>query len=243
MNPAAGGAAAAAVLCIACCGGPALAQSCPAPLAEATRLVLITTPTMRDVQASVRLYDRTSPNDQWRPRGPVEPAVVGKAGLGWSQFFASLARGKEPIKVEGDKRAPAGIYRIGRSFGIVPSSRRDHLQITPDTTCINDPASPAYNTIVSRARIGPRVRGEAMSQALPMYRRGLVLDYPTDGRRKAGSCIFIHVWASSTTGTAGCVALPEPRVEALQNFAEAGAVAAILPRQALGRLAGCIPQE
>jgi D-alanyl-D-alanine dipeptidase len=221
----------------------ALAQSCPAPLAEATRLVLVTAATMKDTQATVRLYTRSSPGDVWHPRGSVEPAVIGKRGMAWSRFFAQLARRKEPIKVDGDKRAPAGLYRIGRSFGILPSSRADYLHVTPDTICVDDPASPAYNTIASRARLGPKVHAENMSRALPMYRRGLIVDYPTDARRKAGSCIFIHVWNSSTTGTAGCVAVPEARVEALQDFAEGGAVLAILPRQALGRLTGCIPQE
>ena len=68
-----------------------------------------------------------------------------------------------------------------------------------------------------------------------MYRRGLLVDYPTDAERQAGSCIFIHVWRSPTTGTAGCVAVPEPRVEALQDFSAGGAVLAILPRRtALG---------
>ena len=45
------------------------------------------------------------------------------------------------------------------------------------------------------------------------------------------------------TGTAGCVAMPEPRVEALQDFSEGGAVLAILPRGALDRLAGCLPRN
>ena len=80
-----------------------------------------------------------------------------------------------------------------------------------------------------------------MSRVLPMYRRGLLVDYPTDAKRRAGSCIFIHVWRSPTTGTAGCVAVPEPRVEALQAFAEGGAALAILPHAALGRLRGCLP--
>jgi L,D-peptidoglycan transpeptidase YkuD (ErfK/YbiS/YcfS/YnhG family) len=82
---------------------------------------------------------------------------------------------------------------------------------------------------------------ENMSRMLPMYRRGLVVDYPTNARARAGSCIFIHVWRSPTTGTAGCVALPEARVEALQDFSAAGAVIAILPRPALARLPGCLP--
>ena len=77
-----------------------------------------------------------------------------------------------------------------------------------------------------------------MSRVLPMYRRGLVVDYPTDARKMAGSCIFIHVWRSPTTGTAGCVAMPEPRVEALQDFAADGAVIAVLPQAALEPSAG-----
>ena len=31
-------------------------------------------------------------------------------------------------------------------------------------------------------------------RATLLYRRGLVVDYPTDAANKAGSCIFIHVW-------------------------------------------------
>jgi L,D-peptidoglycan transpeptidase YkuD (ErfK/YbiS/YcfS/YnhG family) len=221
----------------------ARAQSCPAPLAGAKRLVLVTAATMSDTAATMRLYERASTAESWRALGAAEPALIGKAGMGWSPFFTRLARRGEPIKVEGDKRAPAGIYPIGRSFGIMASSRPDYLQVTPDTICVHDLASPAYNTIASRSRLGPTVRAENMSKALPMYRRGLLVDYPTDAKKKAGSCIFIHVWRSPANGTAGCVAIPEPRVEALQEFSEGGAVLAILPRGALDRLPGCLPKN
>ncbi len=221
----------------------AAAQSCPAPLANARRLVLVTADTMNATVAAMRLYERASSGDSWRPLGAAEPAVVGKTGMGWSPFFTRLALHGEPIKVEGDKRAPAGIYPIGRSFGIVASPRPNYLHLTPDTICVDDPSSPAYNTIASRARLGPEVRAENMSRAVSMYRRGLLVDYPTDARKRAGSCIFIHVWRSPTVGTAGCVALPEERVAALQDFSEGGAVLAILPRPALGRLPGCLPED
>ena len=232
-------AAAAAALSIT----PALAQSCPAPLADARRLVLVTADTMTSASAAMRLYEREAAGKPWRALDAPEPAMIGRTGMGWSLSFIRLARRGEPIKTEGDKRAPAGFYRIGRSFGILASSRPNYLHVTPDTICVHDPASPAYNTIASRARIGPYVGAENMSRVLPMYRRGLLVDYPTDARRHAGSCIFIHVWRSSTTGTAGCVSVPEPRVEALQDFAAGGAVLAILPRGALDRLPGCLPQE
>jgi D-alanyl-D-alanine dipeptidase len=221
----------------------ALAQACPAPLADAKRLVLVTAANMNDAAASMRLYERSASRENWRALGPAEPAMIGKTGMGWSPFFARLARRGEPMKIEGDKRAPAGIYPIGRSFGILPSARANYLPITPDTICVDDLSSPAYNTIASRTKLGPRVSAENMSKALPMYRRGLLVDYPTDAAKKAGSCIFIHVWRTPTTGTAGCVAVPEPKVEALQEFSEPGAVLAILPRGALGRLAGCLPQD
>jgi len=196
---------------------------------------------MNATAATLQLFERSTPDGPWKARGGIEPALVGRAGMGWSHFFRDLRRGSEPMKVEGDKRAPAGIYSIGRSFGTVPSARPGHLLVNNDTVCVHDLPSPAYNTITSRASVGPKVSAENMSRALPMYRRGLLVDYPTDAKARAGSCIFIHVWKSPTSGTAGCVSLPEARVEALQDFSAPGAVLAILPRPALGRLAGCLP--
>jgi L,D-peptidoglycan transpeptidase YkuD (ErfK/YbiS/YcfS/YnhG family) len=233
---------AAAVAAMAMLSGlPASAQTCPGPLTGARRLVLVTAETMNTKVATMRLFERATPVAPWRAVGRPEPAMIGRAGMAWSHFFRQLARPREPIKVDGDQRAPAGIYSIGRSFGTVASSRANHLQVTPDTVCVDDPGSPAYNTIASRARLGPKVRAENMSRTLPMYRRGLLVDYPTDADRRAGSCIFIHVWRSSSTGTGGCVALPEPRVEALQEFAGDSAALAILPQAALTRLRGCLP--
>jgi L,D-peptidoglycan transpeptidase YkuD (ErfK/YbiS/YcfS/YnhG family) len=220
---------------------PALAQNCPAPLAQAKRLVLVTADNVDAPTATLQLFERATQKDPWKALGGAEPALIGRAGMAWSHFFRDLRRGSERVKDEGDKRAPAGFYPIGRSFGIVPSSRPGHLQVTKDTVCVDDPSSPAYNTITLRAQIGPKVHAENMSRALPMYRRGLLVDYPTDAKARAGSCIFIHVWKSPTTGTAGCVSLPEARVEALQDFSAPGAVLAILPRAALGRLPGCLP--
>jgi L,D-peptidoglycan transpeptidase YkuD (ErfK/YbiS/YcfS/YnhG family) len=205
-------------------------------------LVLVTAATMDTVTARLQRFERAAPGEPWRALGPGEPAVVGKSGLAWSRFFRALARRGEPIKVEGDRRTPAGIYRLGRSFGIEASTRPGYLHVKDDTVCVDDAASPAYNTITVRASIGPKVHAETMSRAPSTYRRGIVIDYPTDARARAGSCIFVHVWRNSSSGTAGCVALPQQRVEALQDFtASPDTAIAILPRDALARLPGCLP--
>jgi L,D-peptidoglycan transpeptidase YkuD (ErfK/YbiS/YcfS/YnhG family) len=104
-------------------------------------------------------------------------------------------------------------------------------------TCVSDLRSPAYNRITSRAKVGWQVRGENMWRAAE-YVRGLLVDYPSNPQTRAGSCIFIHARLPQQTGTGGCVALPQKRVEALQDFAQAGAV---LARRALARYKGCLP--
>ncbi len=232
----------AAVLALAACLAPvsALAQSCPAPLSDARRLMLVTAENMTTREATAQLFERATPGDPWRPIALAEPALVGRNGIAWSYFFRTFSRKGEPLKVEGDKRAPAGIYRIGKSFGILPSGRAGYTQLTEGTTCIDDPQSPAYNTIASRAKVGWKVHGENMWR-VPEYRSGLFVDYPTNARARAGSCIFIHVRLPEKNSTGGCVALPQARVEAVQDFAQAGAVLAILPRAALGRFEGCLP--
>ena len=218
----------------------AQAQSCPAPLNAARKLVLVTADTMTSTTAGLQTFTRANPAAPWRPvSGPVT-ALIGHNGVGWAHAFRAFAQNGEPVKVDGDKRAPAGFYRIGPSFGFARSARPGYLHIGDGMTCIDDPASPAYNTITSRAKVGWKVHGENMWR-VPEYRRGLLVDYPTDRKARAGSCIFIHVRLPRATGTSGCVSLPEPQVEALQGFAQNGAVLAILPRQALDRFKGCLP--
>ncbi len=219
---------------------PAAAQTCPAPLDAARRLVLVLGQSMNATTATVSLYERAAAADPWRAVHAAEPAVVGLAGMGWGFPFRAHARAGEPVKAEGDKRAPAGVFRIGASFGFAASTLPRYLRLQDDTVCVDDPASPAYSTITSRKVVGAGVSGEDMRK-ISLYRRGLVVDYPTDRAARAGSCIFIHVWRAEGRGTAGCVALPEARVAALQEFAADGAVVAILPRGALDRFAGCLP--
>lgn len=218
----------------------ALAQTCPAPLADARRLVLVTADTMTSTTADVQRFTRASPVAPWvAESGPVS-ALIGHNGVGWAHAFRGFAQAGEPVKVDGDKRVPAGFYKIGRPFGFGPSQRPRYMRIGEGMTCVDDSSSPAYNTITSRANVGWQVHGENMWR-VPEYRRGLLVDYPTNRAARAGSCIFIHVRRIDAKGTAGCVALPELQVEALQDFAEGGAVLAVLPRQALDRFKGCLP--
>jgi L,D-peptidoglycan transpeptidase YkuD (ErfK/YbiS/YcfS/YnhG family) len=218
----------------------ALAQSCPAPLRDARKLVLVTADTLTSSTASLQRFKRATLNAPWQEDGGPVTALIGYNGLGWAHAFRAYARQGEPTKVDGDKRVPAGFFKIGRSFGFGPSRRPGYLRIAEGMTCVDDLRSPAYNAITTRAKVGWQVHGENMWR-IKEYRRGLLVDYPTSRKARAGSCIFIHTRLPGATGTRGCISLPEPQVEALQDFAESGAVLAVLPRQALARFKGCLP--
>jgi D-alanyl-D-alanine dipeptidase len=220
---------------------PALAQSCPEPLVSARKLVLVTADKFTSATATVQRFERAAPKAPWQLSGGPATGLIGYKGLAWAHAFRGLARRGEPVKVEGDKRAPAGFYKTGRSFGFAVSDRPGYLRITEGMTCVDDPSSPAYNTIAMRSEIGAKVHGENMWSS-PVYARGLLVDYPTNGKARAGSCIFIHLQLPGRTGTNGCVALPEPQLEAVQDHVQDGAVLAILPRQALKRFKGCLPE-
>jgi L,D-peptidoglycan transpeptidase YkuD (ErfK/YbiS/YcfS/YnhG family) len=219
---------------------PALgAPACPEPLASARRLVLVTADGMTTSLARMQLYERAASTQPWQTAGAPRPARIGRNGMAWSPAFRSLARAGERTKSDGDLRTPAGIFKIGESFGAAASSRPGYRRIVKDTVCVNDPESAAYNTITTRDKIGSFVHAEDMSS--PEYRNGLTVDYPASRRARGGSCIFIHVRSAGGGGTSGGVALDESDVTALQDFAEAGAVLAVLPASATERLTGCLP--
>jgi L,D-peptidoglycan transpeptidase YkuD (ErfK/YbiS/YcfS/YnhG family) len=220
---------------------PALGQDCPPPLNEALRLALVTTPDMDSSKARLQLFERHSAEAPWRPLSAEEPVMVGKMGLAWGFAFLAYKREGEPEKVEGDKRSPAGFFRLGPSFGFAREKRDNYVAIEPgETVCVEDPASPFYNTIARRSELGPGTKADNMSDS-SLFRNGLFVDYRSDRATRRGSCIFIHIWKTPDTATSGCVALPEPRVKAVQAFAVAGAVLGILPDTARERFAGCLP--
>lgn len=216
------------------------AQSCPPTIAEATRLVLVRAGTMNEERASLDLFVRSKAGRAWRRIGQPREALIGRAGMAWGHTFQTYRRRGEPVKREGDKRTPAGFYRIGASFGFSPSNRPGHVVLKRDeTVCVDDARSAHYNTVKSRAEIGPKASGENMRN-YAVYRHGLFVEYPTSREENAGSCIFLHLASKSGRGTLGCIAMSEMDLLRLQQFAEPGAVLGVLPADAIKRFARCL---
>src|SRR5262249_57464284 len=61
---------------------PVLAATCPAPIAQASRLVLVTTQAMDTALATLQLFTRRSANMPWQPVAAAHSPLLDTAGLG-----------------------------------------------------------------------------------------------------------------------------------------------------------------
>ena len=162
------------------------AKYCPRVLYRATRLVVVSVPNMQSTAASVRTFERMSPAARWEQRGESEPAVVGAQGIAWGNPYVSFAKKDEPLKREGDERTPAGVYRFGATFGFAANKLPGHLLLQPAKQfCVHDVSSRYYGQIVDKRVAGEKTSGENMAK-FPLYKRGIVIDYPARPQSKAG---------------------------------------------------------
>lgn len=220
-----------------------IATYCPRPLHRATRLIVVTVPSMTAVQATLHTFERKTPADaQWLRSGPPESAVVGSAGIGWSDAFVHLAKKDEPIKHEGDKRTPAGIFRVAGPFGFETSRLSGYTKLAAGNSfCVEDPASRLYGRIVDK-RLAKAVKASEDMSAEPALKRGLIIDYPVRRGAKAGSCVFVHIWSGNGAGTDARIGIPEDRITVLQNWSAQGFTAiAIVSEEAVPRFKSCLP--
>ncbi len=236
--------AAPTVLALSGCAEPTLPTACEDNLKDVTQLVVVLTDTMDSADATIAVLERreTTPNAQWTLTGTRYPAVVGRAGLGWGNGFEGLQYKREVVKREGDERTPAGIYRVGPTFGFNEASWPGHITLRANTqVCVDDVESDLYGKIVSRQVAGVETSAEDMG-AIPVYKRGIVVDYPPDAKKKSGSCIFFHIWQDAGAGTAGCIASDDARIADLQNrTASAKTAVVIWAKSAKARLGRCLP--
>ena len=190
--------------------------------ADSGQMVLVTTADWDSTSGELRRYERTGKG--WRQVGEATQIVVGRTGVAWGIGLNS-AHGDGPVKREGDGKAPAGVFSIGRAFGYAGSARTglDYRAMGSNDWCIDVPESPFYNEIVDRSL----AKGVGLDQSTePMrrdihadgdqrYREGFVIEHNAANVRNAGSCIFAHLWTGPTSTTAGCTAMAPASMDAL----------------------------
>lgn len=206
------------------------------------QLILVIAEDWETIKASLSLFQRKNSESPWIRQGESLPAVIGKKGLGWGRGIYDPQDAQNYFfRKEGDKRAPAGIFTIGSTFGALDFNsvqklfkiKMPYLQLKEGIRCIDDSHSQHYNTLIDTAKVEKDwsdngyedMYKEAVISVDKVYRWGFFIDHNSDKNpllmKKemfAGSCIFLHVWESSDIGTSGCTALEENNVLKIISF-------------------------
>lgn len=145
--------------------------------------------------------------------------VLGSKGLGVGDGIEPFTLPGAPIKHEGDKKSPAGIFTIGTAFGYADKKDatwiKDHYVRASDTLiCVDDSKSAYYNTLARKDTVKSAYDSfEEMHLKKDYYKWGLFINHnsgkivPGDG-----SCIFMHIWGNVSEGTDGCTAMTERNI-------------------------------
>jgi L,D-peptidoglycan transpeptidase YkuD (ErfK/YbiS/YcfS/YnhG family) len=143
-------------------------------------------------------------------QGNSIPVNLGRSGMGWGVGEKGFAHPQsDPVKKEGDGRAPAGIFPVLGSFGYAEQIQSDlpYQQATEKLICVDDAASNDYNKIIMLDEKKRPGSFEWMRREDGLYEIGLVVGHNRERLRGRGSCIFIHVQKEKGSPTAGCTSM------------------------------------
>jgi len=174
------------------------------------QLILIVSDDFNSTHAVLTRYEK-----QQNTFKQVEEKItvnIGRNGLAWGIGESGFTpKPSEPIKREGDGRAPAGIFPISKAFGYAPTTetKMPYIQADQELICVDDSQSKDYNKIIDKNRSDDPKSFEWMRRDDDLYKVGLVVEHNTKAKKGAGSCIFFHIRKSEDAPTAGCSAMKE----------------------------------
>lgn len=180
------------------------------PIEDAEQLLIVIVPDDKTIQGVMYQYDKK--DNDWIIEGAPTLVSIGKTGLAWGkgEMDERVMRGFR--KQEGDGKAPAGIFSLGKAFGYAPAEDTDFIRLPYQTSsetyfCVDDVDSKYYNSIVTTDEINKDWNSsEDMLRKDGLYEWGIFVNHNTPAESGDGSCIMIHVWRGQGKPTHGCTA-------------------------------------
>ena len=174
------------------------------------QLILIVSDDFNNTHGVLSRYEKRQ--ERFEQVGEEVPVNLGRNGLAWGIGESGfLPKADEPVKIEGDGRAPAGIFKITKAFGYAPriNTKMPYLRADKELVCVDDSQSDEYNSIININESSNPVSFEWMRRKDDLYKIGLVIGHNSEAKKGAGSCIFFHIRKSEDAPTAGCSAMKE----------------------------------
>ena len=206
--------------------------------ADAKELLTAVVDDWGTTRATLRRFRRADASAGWQPDGEPWPGVIGQSGSAWGVGLhgGGVPAGRSgPVKREGDGKSPAGAFALRGSYGYAKAppkgSRFTYVPVDERWQCVDDPASAHYDQILDRTTVEPDWKSaEEMRRKDALYTWVVDVAHNPARASGAGSCIFLHVWRSERSSTAGCTAMDERRLARLLATLDPSAVFVLLPR-------------
>lgn len=180
---------------------------------SAAQLIVSIAPDWNSSTGKLQLFEREG--KKWRAVSPSIRVLYGANGLAWGRG-EHAPQSEGPQKIERDKRAPAGIFRLGKIYTYDSSlpSGADYpfYTFTEKDAWIDDPKLPHYNqhVVVDLQNPPPWYEKQKMRLNDPPHRWLVEIrhnaDPPVPG---AGSAIFFHIQRGPDRPSAGCTVMPQ----------------------------------
>lgn len=171
--------------------------------------------------------------------------TLGSNGLAWGSGEIALQQNAaDPQKKEGDKRSPAGIFKLPFSFGYehTPVANLPYLYASKELICVDDTTSPLYNNVIIKEK---NIQSfEWMHRDDGQYRYGVMVGHNPSGEKKRGSCIFLHIQKTPHATTAGCTAMTQEDILKLLQLLDRrkNPLLIQIPKSAAGQIRKLYPQ-
>jgi L,D-peptidoglycan transpeptidase YkuD (ErfK/YbiS/YcfS/YnhG family) len=177
------------------------------------QLIVSIAPGWDSVNGKLQLFERT--RDGWKAVGEPWAVLYGPTGLAWGRgVLGTDEQGHR--KVEKDKRAPAGVFKIGKIYtydaSLPAGANYPFHTVTKADAWIDDPNLAEYNqhVTVDLKNPPPWFDKQKMRHNDFAYRWLIEIrhnsDPPVPG---AGSAIFFHMRRGPTRPSAGCTVMAE----------------------------------
>jgi L,D-peptidoglycan transpeptidase YkuD (ErfK/YbiS/YcfS/YnhG family) len=180
------------------------------------QLAVSIAPTWNSPAGKLQLFEREGTG--WRATSPPMRVLYGKNGLAWGRGVLGIKESGLQ-KTERDKRAPAGVFKIGTIYTYDPAlpegARYPFRTITEADAWIDDPNLPQYNQHVVVDPQNPPAWFEKQKMRLndPPHRWLIEIRHNADPPvPNAGSAIFFHIQRGPNRSSTGCTVMPEATI-------------------------------
>lgn len=183
---------------------------------ETGQLIVVSSKNIKTAYAKLQRYEKIE--DVWHKKGSSINVRIGRNGLGWGIGLHKPKKGVQ--KREGDGKSPSGIFELLWGFGYSNFNISFPYNIySREDNCIDDINSPFYNKIINKTKTPHNAKSfEYMKLNNSYYSYGIVVNHnglKGTPKKGAGSCIFIHI---KPTPTSGCIAMKKEEIKTILKW-------------------------